>query len=86
MRRLLKVGENKYDLILMDIQMPVMDGLEASKIIRNRLRVKTPIIALTAHVFRENEEKCRAAGMDDFLTKPIEIKALKEKMLKWGAK
>jgi two-component system sensor histidine kinase/response regulator len=81
-----KVGENTYDVILMDIQMPVMDGLEASKIIRSQLGIKTPIIALTAHVFKEDEEKCRAAGMVDFLTKPIETNALKEKILAWGGK
>jgi two-component system, sensor histidine kinase and response regulator len=79
-----KVGQKRYDVILMDLQMPVMDGLEASKAIRNQLNLKTPIIALTAHVFKEDEEKCRAAGMDDFITKPVEIKTLREKLLKWG--
>jgi two-component system, sensor histidine kinase and response regulator len=81
-----KVEGKRYDVILMDIQMPVMDGIDASKEMRNRLNLKTPIIALTAHVFREDEEKCKAAGMDDFLTKPVEPKTLKEKILKWGRK
>jgi CheY-like chemotaxis protein len=46
--------------------------------------VKTPFIALTANVFKEGEEKCKAAGMDDFLGKPVELKTLREKILKWG--
>jgi two-component system sensor histidine kinase/response regulator len=64
--------------------MPVMDGYEASKKIRGLMGTAIPIIALTAHVFKEDEEKCRAAGMNDFIAKPVEIKALKEMLLKWG--
>jgi signal transduction histidine kinase/CheY-like chemotaxis protein len=79
-----KVKEKKFDLILMDIQMPVMDGLEATKIMRTELKMTTPIIALTAHVFQDEAQKCRDAGMDDFLTKPVETRALREKLLKWG--
>ena len=78
-----KVKEKKYDLILMDIQMPVMDGFETTRILRTEMKVGTPIIALTARVFTEDEEKCRAVGMDDFLTKPIEIKMLREKVEKF---
>ncbi len=78
------VQEKKFDLVLMDIQMPVMDGYEASNIIRNQMKLKTPIVALTAHVFKEDEMKCRAAGMNDFLTKPVSLKALRETVLKWG--
>jgi CheY-like chemotaxis protein len=78
-----KVREKKYDLILMDIQMPVMDGFEAARIIRSDMKVTTPIIALTARVFKEDEEKCRAVGMNDFLTKPVEMKTLAEKIAKW---
>jgi two-component system, sensor histidine kinase len=73
-------------VILMDMQMPVMDGLEASRVIRKQLMITTPIIALTAHVFKEDEEKCRAAGMNDFLGKPVEIRMLRDKLLKWGEK
>jgi signal transduction histidine kinase/DNA-binding response OmpR family regulator len=77
------VKEKKFDLILMDIQMPVMDGFEATRIIRDEMKVTVPIIALTARVFKEDEEKCVAVGMNDFLTKPIELKTLAEKIQKW---
>jgi len=70
------------NLILMDMQMPIMDGIEATKIIRALEKVQNkkmvPIIALTAGAMKEEKEKCMAAGMDDFLTKPIEP----EKLLK----
>ena len=81
-----KVRTGIYDVILMDIQMPVMDGLQASKIIRTEIKAETPIIALTAHVFQEDAKKCEEAGMDDFLTKPVETKALREKILNWVKK
>jgi two-component system, sensor histidine kinase and response regulator len=82
----LKAAAKNYDVILMDIQMPIMDGLEATELLRDRMKVKTPIIALTAKVFKEDDEKCMAVGMNDFLTKPVEIKALKEKIIKWTNK
>jgi len=75
---------NQYDLILMDIQMPLMDGLECTKKIRefeqqiNRSRVT--IIAVTAHAMIGDKEKCLNAGMDDYITKPIEEKVLMEKI------
>jgi CheY-like chemotaxis protein/two-component sensor histidine kinase len=77
-------GKKKYDLILMDIQMPIMDGFKATECIRSQLKLSTPIIALTAKVFQEDQEKCMACGMNDFLTKPVETKTLKEMILKWG--
>jgi PAS domain S-box-containing protein len=70
--------ENEYDLILMDIQMPEMDGLEATQ----NIRAKEPghpnlrIIAMTAYAFQEDAEKCIQAGMDDYISKPIQIEAL----------
>ena len=68
--------EVKPDLIFMDVQMPELDGLEATRQIRD-IEKETgdhvPIIALTAGAFKEEREKCMAAGMDDFLTKPVEI-------------
>ena len=80
-----KVGKYEYDLILMDVQMPVMDGYEAAKNIRES-GCAVPIIALTAHALKEDKEKCCAAGMNDFIAKPVEINELRQKVLKWSRK
>jgi len=69
-----KFFEKHYDLILMDLEMPEMDGLQATEIIRksDHLRAKSiPIIAMTAHAMKGVEERCREAGMNDYLTKPF---------------
>jgi PAS domain S-box-containing protein len=67
---LLKV--HNFDIILMDIQMPDMNGLEVTSIIRKDFKLLTPIIALTANAFKSEIEECRAAGMDDYITKPFD--------------
>lgn len=71
-----------FDIILMDIQMPEMDGIEATKVIRREFKLKTPIIALTANAFKSEIEKCKKAGMDDYVTKPFDETNLIETIAK----
>jgi two-component system, sensor histidine kinase and response regulator len=74
--------KNKYDLILMDVQMPIMDGLEATQRIRESNN-PIPIIAMTANVFKEDQEDCMRAGMNDFVSKPIDPYDFLNVILKW---
>lgn len=79
-----KVKTNRYDLVLMDIQMPVMDGIEATQKIREMPdRKDLPILALTANIFEEYRHRCTQAGMSDFIAKPVDPIALFATMLKW---
>ncbi len=76
-----------YDLVLMDVQMPEMDGFEATRRIRDPksrvLNHKVPIIAMTAHALQGDREKCLEAGMDDYVSKPVEVSALVAALKKW---
>lgn len=64
--------DNTFDIVLMDIQMPVMDGLTATRIIRNELKLTLPIIAMTAHAMQQDIDKSHAAGMNGHINKPID--------------
>jgi CheY-like chemotaxis protein len=71
-----------YDIVLMDVRMPVMDGLTAARALRAK-GVTAPIIALTANAFEEDRRACLEAGMNDFLTKPLEPGALRAALARW---
>ena len=73
----------EFDLILMDLQMPVMNGYEATTIIRNDLKLHLPIIALTANALRGDNQKCLDAGMNDYLSKPYKENALLKIVHEW---
>jgi CheY-like chemotaxis protein/HPt (histidine-containing phosphotransfer) domain-containing protein len=77
-----------YDLIMMDCQMPIMDGFEATRRVRGREQAeggnRVPIIALTANVMQGDRERCLAAGMDDYLAKPFKRQQLEAVLLRWA--
>ncbi|MFZ2301298.1 MAG: response regulator [Gallionella sp.] len=84
--RLLKEAPVQYDLVLMDMQMPEMDGLEATLRLRGDLGLtRLPVIALTANAMEADQQRCLDAGMNDFLAKPIDVKHLGAKLEKWLA-
>jgi PAS domain S-box-containing protein len=78
------IQQQEFDLVLMDVQMPIVDGLEATKYIRNELKMIIPIIGLSANAMREEVEICRQAGMNDYLVKPYSERVLVEIMKKWS--
>jgi CheY-like chemotaxis protein len=79
-------SEHRFDLILMDCQMPGMDGYETTSLIRQKEtgRRRTPIVAITANAMENDLEKCLEAGMDAYLTKPIDIEKLRETLFAHG--
>ena len=78
-----ELTRQSFDLVLMDMQMPFMDGLEATRIIRKHINNKVPIIALTANEIKEEKSRCVQAGMNDFLMKPFDEKDLVSIINKW---
>jgi CheY-like chemotaxis protein len=76
-----KLQEKAYDIILMDLQMPVMNGFEATEYIRNTLNSNIPIIALTADVTTVDLAKCKAVGMNDYIAKPVDEHELYNKIV-----
>lgn len=77
---------NNYDLVFMDIQMPIMDGIEATGIIREQLGLSPIIIAATAFARNEDKEMCLRAGMQDFISKPISVMELDRVLKEWSAR
>ena len=81
------IKQRSFDLIFMDCQMPEMNGFEATRIIREleerNAQVKTPIIAFTAHAMKGDDKKCYAAGMDDYMTKPVSKRTMAGMLRKW---
>jgi CheY-like chemotaxis protein len=81
-----KMSSRKYNLILMDVQMPELDGLEATKIIRSTEKQQPVIIAMTANAMQSDREECINAGMDDYMSKPIKLEDMITMIKKWAVK
>ncbi len=79
-----KIAAGPYDLVIMDIQMPVMNGYETTRHMRDNLKFRhLPIIAMTANATQENRKRCLTAGMDDFISKPIDRYQMYRVLAKW---
>ena len=80
-----ELSQQRYDLVFMDVEMPGMDGLEATKMIRLCLDIQPVIIAMTANTMQGDRDSCLQAGMDDYISKPIEMEELLTQLEKWSA-
>lgn len=80
-KAIVMVQKNEYDIILKDLHMPEINGIDASRYIRQTIHLQIPIIALTADVTTLNVEKYKAAGMNDYVSKPIDKKLLYSKII-----
>jgi len=80
------VKQKTFDLILMDVQMPIMDGLEATRQIRLLDGDQPVIIAMTANAMQGDREECMQAGMDDYISKPVKLEILVERLGLWASK
>ena len=83
-----KIQANRYDVILMDVQMPDMNGFDATRLVREfeqtSSKPKTPIIGMTAHALAGDKERCLVAGMDDYISKPFNPDELQAKIASWA--
>jgi CheY-like chemotaxis protein len=73
----------KYDMILMDVQMPEMDGLEATRFIRQNMEHQPVIVAMTANAMAEDRDECLQAGMNDYLSKPLKLQEIMNALERW---
>jgi CheY-like chemotaxis protein len=80
-----EIAKNNYDVILMDVQMPEMDGLTATRHIRKHYKEDIIIVAMTANAMAEDREICLQAGMDDYISKPVKLEVLMEVLEKYAS-
>lgn len=85
LRAVEEAGQKQYDIILMDMQMPEMDGLEATRCIRQNKENRPIIIALTANTMQGDQQECLNAGMDDYISKPVKLEEITGKLEKWAS-
>jgi PAS domain S-box-containing protein len=74
------LARERFDLIIMDLQMPVMDGFEATRLLRQQLRLATPVLAMTASAIQDGRKRCLEAGMNDYMLKPFELQEFFERV------
>ena len=80
-----KQQKDKYDIILMDVQMPEMDGMQAARVIRSEQKVQPVIIAMTANAMQGDREDCLGAGMNDYICKPFKPHEIAAMIIKWAS-